>query len=136
MPRDHLETLRAVYDGWAAGDFRKGQELWDEDAVFSLRPEFPDSGVYHGPEGVARYMRLFLGAWTQLTITAEEFVEAGDSVVVAVHQRGFGRESDLPVELRYFQTWTFRGAKAIRFECIRDRVELVRYAIRRGLIEP
>ena len=116
-----VELLRGVYERWAQGDFRTGAELWDENVVFSLRPEFPDSGVYHGAAGVREYMGHFLGAWTGLTITAEDLVEAGDSVVVAVYQRGVGRESGTPVELRYFQVWTFRGPKAIRFESIRDR---------------
>ena len=123
MARDHVEALRAVYDGWARGDFRAGQDLLDPNVVFSLRPEFPDAAVYHGAEGVRDYMRVFLSAWTDLTITAEEFIAAGDSVVVAVYQQGIGRESGTPVELRYFQVWTFRGHMAIRFESIRSRAE-------------
>jgi ketosteroid isomerase-like protein len=123
MSQAHVQTLRGVYDEWAKGNFRAGEDLWDPDVVFSLRPEFPDSGVYHGTAGVQRYMRSFLAAWTGLTITAEEFIEAESSVVVAVYQDGIGQESGTPVELRYFQVWTFRGDKAIRFECIRHRDE-------------
>jgi ketosteroid isomerase-like protein len=123
MARDHVEALRAVYDEWARGNFRAGEDLWDPDVVFSLRPEFPDANSYHGPNGVRDYMRGFLAAWDDLTITAEEFIEAEDSVVVAVYQRGIGRESGTPVELRYFQVWTFRGRTAIRFESIRGRAE-------------
>lgn len=123
MAHHHVEVLRAVYDEWARGNFRAGEDLWDPEVVFSLRPEFPDAARYHGPSGVRRYMRAFLAAWEDLTITAEEFIEADDSVVVAVYQRGMGRESGTPVELRYFQVWTFRGRTAIRFENIRGRAE-------------
>jgi ketosteroid isomerase-like protein len=120
---DHVETLRAVYDEWARGNFRTGVDLFDPDLVFSLRPEFPDANTYHGPEGLSGYMRMFLTSWNDLTMTAEEFIEADGSVVVAVYQRGIGRESGTPVELRYFQVWTFRGPKVIRFESIRTRAE-------------
>src|SRR5258705_12598122 len=111
MARDNVEALRAVYDGWAVGNFRAGQDLLDAYIVFSLRPEFPDSASYHGPDGVRDYMRGFLSAWDEVTISAEEFIAAEGSVVVAVLQRGIGRESGIPVELRYFHVWTFRGGK-------------------------
>jgi ketosteroid isomerase-like protein len=42
-------------------------------------------------------------------------------VVVAVRQRGVGRESGAPAELPYFQVWTFRGRAVIRLEQFRDR---------------
>jgi ketosteroid isomerase-like protein len=45
MARDQVEALRAVYDEWARGNFRAGQDLWDPDVVFSLRPEFPDAAI-------------------------------------------------------------------------------------------
>jgi ketosteroid isomerase-like protein len=125
MPLDHVETLRQIYSEWARGNFRAGQDLWDPDVVFSLRPEFPDATSYHGTEGVRAYMRGFLAAWTDVTITAEEFIAANGSVAVGVYQRGIGQESGAPVELRYFQVWTFRGAKAIRFEAIRDRADVL-----------
>lgn len=128
MSRDHMETLRAVYDEWGRGNFRGGADMWDPDAVFSLRPEFPDAGDYHGLEGIRHYMRGFLAPWNGLTVTAEEFVDAGDSVIVAVRQHGIGRESGTPVELRYFHVWTFRGAAVIRWEAIRTRAEALEAA--------
>ena len=68
-------------------------------------------------------MRGFLAAWTNLTIAAEELIEAGDSVVAAVRQRGVGVESDVTVEMRYFQIWTFRGEMVVRLENIWDRAQ-------------
>lgn len=123
IARDRLDRLRAMYVEWARGDFTGHRDLFDRDFVFRLRPEFPDAGVYHGPEGMAEYLRLFLAAWTDLTITAGEFTEAGDSVVVAVHQRGAGRESGIGTELQYWQVWTFRGQKVVRLEAIRERAD-------------
>ena len=128
MSSDHVETLRATYDEWGRGNFRGGADMWDADAVFSLRPEFPDAGDYHGLEGIRHYMRGFLAPWNDLTITAEEFVDAGDSVIVAVRQHGIGRESGTPVELLYFHLWTFRGAAVVRWEAIRTRGEALEAA--------
>jgi ketosteroid isomerase-like protein len=136
MSPENLDSVRAVYDGWAKGDFLAGAELLSPEIVFVLRPEFPDAGIYHGPEGVRGYMRLFLTSWTDLTITPEEFIEAEGSVVVGVHQRGTGRESGIPADLRYFQVWTFRGAKVIRLEGVRDRAEALEAVGLQGVTRP
>jgi ketosteroid isomerase-like protein len=120
---DHVETLRGIYAEWARGNFAESDDVLDPDLVFILRPEFPDAGVYHGTAELRRYMQLFLSAWTGLTITPEEFIEAGDSVVVGVHQHGVGLESQIATEFRYFQVWTFRGPKVIRLEGVRTREE-------------
>jgi ketosteroid isomerase-like protein len=123
MTQDRVETVRSVYEGWGRGDFRAGTDLWDKHAILVMRPQFPDAGTYMGPEGIAEYTRGFLEPWTSITIEAEEIIPAGDSVVVAVLQRGEGDASGAFTEFRYFHLWTFRGDKAIRFESIRERDE-------------
>ena len=39
-------------------------------------------------------------------------------MLVAVRQDGIGQGSGVPVELHYFQLWTFSDGKAIRLEVI------------------
>src|SRR4051812_40068428 len=57
MSEGRVETVRAIYEQWAHGDFRAGTELYDPSVLLILRPEFPDPGAYCGPEEIARYMR-------------------------------------------------------------------------------
>jgi ketosteroid isomerase-like protein len=122
MPGERVEVLRRVYDDWARGDFRPVAELFDPHVVLVLRQEFPDAGAYHGPEEIATYTRRdLLGSWADFRIEAEDFFEAGDSVVVQIHQRGVGLSSGLATDLRYFMVWTFRGNAIIRIESILDR---------------
>ena len=91
MSQEHVEALRAVYDEWGNGNFRAGVDLYDPDVVFVQGAGFPESGAYHGREGIREYMRTFLETWTRLCIGADELLEAGDTVVVEVVQRGAGR---------------------------------------------
>jgi uncharacterized protein len=121
MSGENAEVLRRVYDGWARGDFRPSVELFDPYVVLVLRPEFPDARAYLGPQEIARYMRHLLDSWEDFTIEAEELIEAGDSVVVQVRQRGLGVTSGAVTELGYFQVWTFRGDRVIRLESVRER---------------
>jgi ketosteroid isomerase-like protein len=123
MGRESVESIRRVYERWAEGDFRSAVELFDPFVLFVMRPEFPDAGTYLGPDGVGEYMHGFLEPWEQVTIEAEEILDVGDSVVVAVSQRGIGAGSGAATQLDYFHVWSFRGGKAIRLESMRTRVE-------------
>jgi ketosteroid isomerase-like protein len=123
MPGEHVNAVREVYARWGQGDFAASLDVADPLILFVLGPEFPDAGSYLGVEGLREYTRGFLEPWSRLTIEAEEVTPAGDSVVVTVLQRGVGGESGVTTELRYFQVWSFRGARAIRLENFRERAE-------------
>jgi len=117
-----VETLRRIYERWGEGDFSAGFELYDPFVVLVLRPEFPESGPHYGRDGIRTYMREdFLQDWAGLTITGEEFLDAGASVVVQVDQRGTGPQSGVPARMRYYQVWTFQGGSVIRIESIMER---------------
>jgi ketosteroid isomerase-like protein len=121
MSAEHVETIKGVYERWGQGDFTAGPELFDKRVLFVMNPEFPEAGVYIGPDSIRGYMRGFLEAWERVTIEATELTPAGDTVVAAVTQRGAGTGSGAVTELSYFQLWTFRGEKLVRLESIRER---------------
>ena len=121
MSQANIEAIRTVYEGWGAGDFRAGTELFDSEIELVMRSEFPDSGTYSGFEGVARYTRGFLDPWERITIEAEELVEAGDCVVAAVFQQGVGKGSRITTEFRYFHLWRLHDGRIVGLETFRDR---------------
>jgi ketosteroid isomerase-like protein len=120
---DRVEVVRRMFAHWARGDFRPAARLYDPNVVLLLRTEFPDAGVYVGRDAVADYMRDLLESYETFAIEGEEFVGAGDSVVVHVRQVGTGVLSGLQTDLRYFQVFTFRGPSIIRIESIATRAE-------------
>lgn len=113
--------VRRIFDEWGRGDFRGAAALFDPYVLLVLHPEFPDPGTYLGPEAIANYTRDLLAAWEDFSIVAEDFVDAGDTVVVEVRQRGVGRSSGVVTELRYVQVFTFRGDAIIRIESFAER---------------
>ena len=121
MSEEHLEIVRRIYREWGQGRFRAGTELFDPSVLLVLRPEFPDAGDYLGVEEVGEYMRGFLEDWDHAAIEGEEFIEAGDTVVVGVHQRAVGKGSGIETDMRYYQLWTFRSEKVIRIESVMER---------------
>ena len=56
-------------------------------------------------------------------IEGEEFMAAGECVVVQVHQQASGLKSGVPVNMRYLQVWTLGGGAVIRIESVKGREE-------------
>jgi ketosteroid isomerase-like protein len=129
MSQENVEALRAIYDRFSEGDFRASVDLLDRRIVFLPLPESPEAQVYLGVEEVAAWMRrTLLEAWADLTMEAEEFISAGDSVLVSVRQRGVARISGIPTDAHYFTLWSFRGSKVIRIENFQERDEALEAA--------
>jgi ketosteroid isomerase-like protein len=119
---NHLTTVREIYAEWGRGNFRAGTEHYDPNVLLVLRPDFPDPGTYCGLGEIERYMREdFLADFADLTITGDEFLPAGDTVVVRLTQRAKGPESGAPVAMSYYQLWTFRGDAVVRIESVMER---------------
>jgi ketosteroid isomerase-like protein len=123
MSQENLDAVRTVYEEWAKGNLRAGVELFDPDVLLIPLPEIPHAGRYLGTESMRNFMRGWMDAWRNLTFTAEDFIEADNSIVVAVRQEGVGRESGTPIDFRYFSVWTFRGRAVIRMEDFSDRAQ-------------
>ena len=120
MSEENVEAVRGVYERWAEGDMSAGVDLFDPAIEFVLSVEFPDTGIYRGPEAISDYMRGFLEPWERLTIAGEELTDAGDRVIAKVLQSGVGAGSGVPASVRYFQIWTFRDGRVVRLENHRE----------------
>ena len=132
MSEENLEAVRAIYERFGEGDFRASVDLLDPHIVFLMMPEAPDAEVYVGVDAVAAAMRGLFDTWADFTLKAEEFVPAGDSVLVSVRQQGVARISGVPSDEHYFTVWSFRSRKVIRIESFPERAQAIEAA---GLLE-
>ncbi|MGH2981782.1 MAG: nuclear transport factor 2 family protein [Solirubrobacterales bacterium] len=122
MSDQNVALLEGIYERWSQGDFRT-EAAYGEQFSVELGPEFPDSGVHAGLEGVAAYTKGFLDPWERITITAEEMIDGEDKVLVRVLQSGTGRSSGIAVELRYFHLWSFDGTTPARMASIMEEAD-------------
>ena len=97
--RGHCDSVRGVVltpDGKRAvsASLDKALKIWDlvlDPQVEWVQPaEFPNGGVYHGIEGAKRYLAQSRPAVAQVISEPEQFLPAGDRVVVFVHARVLG----------------------------------------------
>ena len=123
MSQENVEIVRRIYEAWAAGDFRAGIDALDQHVVFVVRPDFPEFGVFLGPDGIREYMRRFLEQWERGPIEAKHLQAVGDTVLARVVQHGKGKVSGIEAQLPYFMLFTFRGKRIVRLENVIDQVE-------------
>ena len=116
MSEENVEVVRAIYERFGEGNFRTSVDLLDPHIVFLMMQDAPDAEPYVGLEAVAAAMRGLFDTWADYTLQAEEFVPAGDSVIVSVRQQGVARISGVPSDAHFFTIWSFRGRKVIRIE--------------------
>ena len=77
----------------------------------------PDSGVFHGHEGVREWQRLTDEVFAELSFWPKEIIEAPDGRVLAICQsRARGRGSDVVVDVPFAHVIEVRGGKAVAFQ--------------------
>src|SRR5688500_843635 len=83
MSRENVELVRSGVE-----DVETFWGLLDEYVVWDLREcSVHDlDGVYVGRDSVVGASRKWWGTWTDYRLDAEEFIDAGSSVVVCVHE--------------------------------------------------
>jgi ketosteroid isomerase-like protein len=122
MSQENVERAREAYDALSLA-VREG----DFDAFFReyVHPEIewvpleggPDSYAVSSGQGPvkARLMEM-LEVMEEPQIEAEEIIDAGEKVVIAVRISGRGRASGIDVEASWFHVLTARDNKAVRIE--------------------
>jgi ketosteroid isomerase-like protein len=104
-----------------------------EAALVALDPEIeihdhdiPDAGEYRGPEGLLRWQADWERSWESWRQEPEEFIDAGDCVVVALRIYARGRHSGVDVERLDGTVWTLRGGKAVRLDYYGSKEEALK----------
>lgn len=91
--RDNAEAYnRRDYDVFAL-PFHPG-------VLIETRDAFPEETVYQGPDGLARFMAMIDGVWSDYRIEPELVIDLGERYVLVARHRGRGRGSGVDVDHR------------------------------------
>jgi ketosteroid isomerase-like protein len=119
MSEENVATVRAAYEEFARGNFSWFDEVPD-DFEFVTSAENPDAGTYRG-QAARRYIQAWIAPFEAFAIEADELIDAGSKVVVALRQRGRTPGSDTPMEEHWWSVATLRDGEVVRVEMFRDR---------------
>ena len=87
-----------------------------------------EEGPSYGLDAIRDNFEHWKGAWEELEVTAEEFIDAGDRVLVTEHHRGRGRGSGIEVDTRLYSVYTLRDGKVVRADEYIERGEALEAA--------
>jgi ketosteroid isomerase-like protein len=83
----------------------------------------PDPGPFRGPEGVRRFWEMWGDAFEEFRVEPQEYVDAGDVVVVIVKIEARGHSGAAVDTPSFPNVWTARGGVPVRVEMFTSRPE-------------
>jgi uncharacterized protein len=129
MSRENVDALRQVYEEWGRGNFRPSSDVYGPDMEWGWSEEFPDiHGVYRDPELRSRRALEWLSQWDDWRVEAEEYISAGEFVVVLCRYTGRGKESGVAVDTTGAHVWTMREGKGVRLDVFSSRRKALKAA--------
>ncbi len=113
MSRENVEVVRDFF-----GDTSRFFDVLDEEVELDIRPMTPGyQGIIHGKEALIEFWRDYSDTWDELVFVPIEFREAGEDQVVVIHdQRGRGKGSGTPFELRSGTIFTLRAGSVVKMK--------------------
>jgi ketosteroid isomerase-like protein len=128
MSKENVERLRNLIEAWERGDFDTALSFYDEGATWESGTAPEGARIYRGPAGVARAVEEWIGAFTEYWGQIDDYLDAGDQVVLLFREGGKGRSSGVPVEREVGSVFTFREGKIVRVQAGLHRDEALQAA--------
>ena len=129
MSQENVDALRPVYEEWGRGNFRPNSAAYGPDLEWGWSEEFPDiHGVFRDPEPRSSRMLEWLSQWEDWRVEAEEYIPAGEFVVVLCRYTGRGKESGAAVDTTGAHLWTMRAGNPVRLEVFSSRTKALEAA--------
>jgi ketosteroid isomerase-like protein len=124
MSRENVEIVRAAFERFVATrEF--AEDLATDDFVWDMSNfhGWPEQQVYEGADGARAFLSDWMEAWDDWELEVEALLDAGDRVLVFVHQRATSKAAGMPVEMSLAQVYTLRDGKQARMDMYSDRDE-------------
>ena len=121
MSQENVETVRNGLERFAAtGEFT--DEIVTDDFVWDMSNfhGWPEQQVYEGADGARAFLSDWMEAWDDWELEVEALLDAGDRVLVFVHQRATSKAAGMPVEMSLAQVYTLRDGKQARMDMYSD----------------
>ena len=122
MAQENIEIVRAAFEAFLGGDQEKTAQLVDPEVEFHGTV----GGLQEGQiaRGQSQIDETFeaedLEAWEERRLEADGFIDAGDDVVVLLHEYRRGRGSGVELEIDTAVVFTVRDGRVLRMQGYMD----------------
>jgi ketosteroid isomerase-like protein len=116
----HTDQMRQRYDEFDQGDIEAATQDWADDFVWqgSNSTELPGGGEHTGKDEALSTLQQAVGAWDEFKLSADEFFEDGDTVVVLGHTEV--KKGDESAEVPVVHIWRWEGDQIKRLQILTD----------------
>lgn len=129
MSQENVDLVRAIYGAFAAGDIDGVVSRLDPEIVWNEAENFPyaDSNPYRGPEAILTGVFARLGTdWEGFAALPEEYLDAGEAVVVLGRYRGTCRATGRAMDAQLAHVWRIAEGRAAAFQQYTDTLQAAR----------
>ena len=123
MSQENVEVIRGLYESFVRGDVPAVLGQMDQQIEWREAENFiyADRSPYVGPQAVLEGVFMRLGfEWVGFTVTPEEWLDAGNQVVVLGTYTGRHKETGKEVRAQFAHVWGMRGGRVVRFQQYTD----------------
>jgi ketosteroid isomerase-like protein len=124
MSQENVDLVRGRYEAFARQDIPGVLEPFDANVEWTAPDTLPSGGTYHGPDGVGGFFATLPDTWAELSVGPEEYLDAGDTVVVLGTHRMRGHNG-VDGEAGFAHIWDISNGKVVRFREIADTAKLL-----------
>jgi ketosteroid isomerase-like protein len=112
MSQENVEVVRAGFAAFERGDVTEMLDLMADQLVV-YRAD-PDDATFHGKEGFLEATAEWTEGFSEWAVVPQEFIDAGDFVVVRVQQVVRGEASGVSVEGAFWFVFEVHDARVTR----------------------
>jgi ketosteroid isomerase-like protein len=117
MSRENVEIVRDLYEAYLRGDGETARAAFHPEVEWDARHQ-PDGRIYHGHAGIREFFRDWRSVWDNTSVQPEEFLDAGDQVVVITRETT--SRSGLEITEQHAEIYTLINCKVVRWRGYSD----------------
>jgi ketosteroid isomerase-like protein len=115
MSQENIEIAMRATAAFNSGNIDEALEFFSPDAELRDLANAPDqASVVKGIDAIREAWSLWSAAFDELRADIEEWTDAGDAVIGAVHWQGRGKASGMSIDVRQFDVYEFRAGQIVR----------------------
>ncbi len=121
MSQENVERVRQTFEAFGRGDLRGALAHARLEVRTQRIAPLPDPKTFSGPAG----MLMAWGEWSEpfeeLELEVGELIEAGESVVAEIRQRGLPKGGGEPVEEQLWFVCTFFEGELVQWDMLASK---------------
>jgi ketosteroid isomerase-like protein len=125
MSQENVALVRSLYDCFADGNVAALLGALSPDVIWNEAENFPyaDRNPYRGPQAVGEGLFARLAADWDLAVVPQEFLDAGDTVVVLGRFQGHLKANGAALDAQFAHVFRIAGGKVVAYDEYADTLQ-------------